>query len=716
MMKFATQIIFWGLCCILIAEPGRATDIPYRIEKQSINVVIDPALSSVHITTDITFSAVTPVQKIAFLINKAAQVSRIEFKGKKVPYQMNQDWNLLKFFQRVDTALQKEYQLAAEIEVILPKSQDKGQIRLIYDLTAGDSVDQAAFSREYIAYQVKGYVGSKGIFISPSYFWYPTLPDNLSRFVISATTPDSFMVVTQGELIKNTVDQNKRSVVWEIAYPASSVHLVGARYNIGEARYRDISIYTFFFPQSQELQESYLNACQRYLGMYEKMIGPYPFTKFAVVENFFPTGYGMPSYTLLGSQVIRLPFIIYTSLGHEVAHNWWGNSVYIDYDSGNWCEGLTTYFADHYYKELKDESEAAQYRRDINRDFTVYVKENKDFPLNKFVERTESSSRAIGYGKSAMVFHQLRRIIGDSLYFNSFQVFYREYRFKDASWSDISHTVNSVTGTDLDWFFDQWLNRKGAPEIFLKSVDFDDPGLSITLEQSAEELYRLYIPIQIIDNDSNVTREKVWLTKSKETFQFNLAGKPLQVRIDPGYDVFRKLSKAEIPPTLAEIYAREEALVVMPDNCPPGKIAAYEQFANTLIDGEENYRVVKSGELNESDLTSYSLYLLGTPSENSLISRLPLLPPTEIEIKDKQLKIAGAAAPRPDDVTIFVTRTSRDDQNICVISLGDNQKTGRIAQLLSHYGKYSYLIFTDGKNSTKEIFSVTDSPMIYNLK
>ena len=69
----------------------------------------------------------------------------------------------------------------------------------------------------------------------------------------------------------------------------------------------------------------------------------------------------MPSFTLLGSQVLRLPFIPYTSLPHEILHNWWGNGVWIDYDGGNWSEGLTAYLSDHLMKELR--GEASDYRR-----------------------------------------------------------------------------------------------------------------------------------------------------------------------------------------------------------------------------------------------------------------------------------------------------------------------------------------------------------------
>ena len=61
----------------------------------------------------------------------------------------------------------------------------------------------------------------------------------------------------------------------------------------------------------------------------------------------------MPTFTLLGPQVIRFPFIINSSYPHEILHNWWGNSVFVDYDTGNWCEGLTAYMADHLIQEQR---------------------------------------------------------------------------------------------------------------------------------------------------------------------------------------------------------------------------------------------------------------------------------------------------------------------------------------------------------------------------
>ena len=118
--------------------------------------------------------------------------------------------------------------------------------------------------------------------------------------------------------------------------------------------------------------------------MYEEMIGPYPYGKFATVENWFPTGYGMPSWTLLGGTVMRLPFIPYTSFGHEIAHNWWGNSVFVDRRGGQLVRGATTYCADYHYKELESPAAAREYRRNLLKDYAAYVRDPaKDFPLTR---------------------------------------------------------------------------------------------------------------------------------------------------------------------------------------------------------------------------------------------------------------------------------------------------------------------------------------------
>jgi hypothetical protein len=362
---------------------------------------------------------------------------------------------------------------------------------------------------------------------------------------------------------------------------------------------------------------------------------------------------------------------------------------------------------------MKNESDAALYRRDLNRDFTVYVKDKKDFPLLDFSERTESASRAIGYGKCALVFHQLRQIIGDSLFFGSFQTFYNNHKFKDASWHDIQKTAEQVSNQDLKWFFEQWIQRKGAPQIQLKSAQFQKNQIELTLTQNQEEQYRLYIPVEVFLSDSSTLVHRLWLEKKEQTFQFPIEGIALRIAVDPYYDLLRKLEKDEIPPTLSEIFSKEEALIVLPDKCQPDIFKNYMKFAETMSDGEEGIKITETTNLSDADLQNKSLYLLGTPAQNSIIGKIQWEADLPFQFKQEQIMIHGTTIPGSDDVSILVARRLNSEENICIIAIGENQKTGRIANLISHYGKYSYLLFRDGKNKIKEIYPVSKSPMVY---
>ncbi len=191
----------------------------------------------------------------------------------------------------------------------------------------------------------------------------------------------------------------------------------------------------------------YLAATAQYLEMYRQLIGPYPYRKFALVENFWETGYGMPTFTLLGREIIRFPFIINSSYPHEILHNWWGNSVFVDYESGNWCEGLTAYLADHLIAEQRGTGD--EYRRSTLQKYRDYVKDGRDFPLTAFRSRESASTEAVGYGKALMAYHMLRLSVGDDAFRKGIARFYRDFKGKRASFADFQKTMEAVGGRDF---------------------------------------------------------------------------------------------------------------------------------------------------------------------------------------------------------------------------------------------------------------------------
>ena len=221
----------------------------------------------------------------------------------------------------------------------------------------------------------------------------------------------------------------------------------------------------------------------------------------------------MPSFTLLGEQVIRFPFILDSSYPHELLHNWWGNGVFVDLASGNWC-GLTAYLADHLIAEQR--GQGADHRRAILQRVTNYVTPENDFPLSRFVSRHNAVTEAVGYGRTAMVFNMLREKLGDAQFVQGLQGFYRDNRFREASFDDIRKSFETVSGLDLRGFFDQWVKGVGTPELKLDRAAGRGEHVDITLSQvQGGRLFALDVPF-VIATDKGV-----------ETFEPGLdAGRP----------------------------------------------------------------------------------------------------------------------------------------------------------------------------------------------
>ena len=162
--------------------------------------------------------------------------------------------------------------------------------------------------------------------------------------------------VVPGRMVDEREQADRYLARFSFSHPAEGIALIAGPYRVEERKVRTalgtaVRLRTYFHSSIRELAPGYLDSILGYLNRFEQQIGHYPYSEFSVVSSPTPTGLGLPTLTYLGIDVLRLPFIRATSLGHEVLHNWWGNGVYPDYERGNWSEGLTTFMADYAFRE-----------------------------------------------------------------------------------------------------------------------------------------------------------------------------------------------------------------------------------------------------------------------------------------------------------------------------------------------------------------------------
>ena len=649
----------------------------------------------------------TNAEKVSFFINKSFQVLSVSLPTRKLDFK---------------TASSGDGQ---RLEILIP-SDLKRSDSMVLDIAYEGFLSEkpGSLEKEDVG-ETTGIISEEGVYLSPACAWYPDIPNSLATFTVTIITPAGYEAVTQGILVNKKSVDNKTYTTWEEKNVSEDCHLVAGRYKVTSIKHNGIDIYAYFFPEEQGLVETYTNATKHYLDMYQKILGNYPYGKFAIVENFFQTGYGMPSFTLLGSTVVKLPFIVDTSLGHEILHNWWGNSVFVEESHGNWCEGLTAYMADYYYKELKDTASADDYRKNICRKYTNYVTGQNDFPLKRFIGRKDQATQAIGYGKTAMVFHMLRQMVGDDLFYQSLRKFYKEQIWQQASWKDIQDIFEDTCKTDLSWFFGQWVNRTGAPFIEMGKTEVVQSGngwlTRIEIIQTSPqtllgkgEPYRLFVPIQMeLDGGNFYTVTEIKESSSAVVLQ--TASQPLHITIDPQCNVFRRLHREEIPPTIDFILGDNEKVIVYPTGGEGALQAAYKNLAELL--GEKGGGIKADTEVTETEMTRKSLFILGGLAENKLAKFFVDNLPKDFTIEEGSFMVNKVPYRDTGNALLVTSRNPKNKDKGIALFLGLSSDTIKnVGFKLPHYGKYSYLIFADGKNIDKGTFAITDSPLQRYLK
>ncbi len=588
------------------------------------------------------------------------------------------------------------------LEVILPQETDDAQatLHISYQARFDNEAPHRPMHTEDPTHGVSAVIKKEGTFLSGRSGWYPDQGHGAATWRLSITAPPGYLAVTAGSLAGHATTPEYSLSVWIVNQPLPSLTVSAGPYEVSSDLERDIPVYAYFYPESRDLARDYIQAARRHLDFYQDLLGPYPFEKFAVVENFFPTGYGFPSWTLLGSAVIRLPFIMETSLPHEIAHSWWGNGVRVDYSQGNWSEAITTYVADYLLQERSSEEAARDYRLRTLRGYSSLVTAEKDFPLSGFISRHNPESQAIGYGKGAMVFHMLRRKVGDEIFWDALRLMIRENMFQEAGWDDFEETFSDLADKDLRTFFEQWVQKPGGPLLALHDVQLTGRENDWTVKGKIiqEEPYfdiRLHIHLE---TEGQPKKVELNLDGSEKSFELKTASRPLRLRADPDAHVFRRLHPGEIPATVERIRGSESLIAVAASSLSQKEARAAQVLLQAL--NRENIPLISEEDTTEKKLQNRDVLFLGLPRDYAD----PLFDQTDgTELWSSLGFTDGGQLSSPDSALFAAVNPPGDPETTWAYFVSSSPEAARdAARRIPHYGRYSYLLFAGGEVRIRE--------------
>jgi aminopeptidase N len=671
MLRFSSRIPLLMLPLLLSLPTGVSAA---RVDRHQLHLELQPATQRM-VAHDLISLAVTAPQPLRFELADHCQVTAVAIDGKPVRYR----------------------QAGVDLE-LLPETTDTAPLSVAIDYTATFAALPPAqpAHHEDPGYGVVASISPQGSYLSAGLAWFPRRDGVLQQLEIEISAPAGYHAVTAGRRSAFTSTAEAATSHWSLERPVNGLPLAAGPFEVHEASAGRIPVYAYFYPRSSALVADYLAATVAYLEFYAKRFGPYPFSKFAIVENFFPSGYGFPSWTLLGSSVIQLPFIVQTSLGHEVAHSWWGNGVQVDYAQGNWCEGLTTYVADYLYQEQESAAAARAYRLKILRDYAT-LRNSAEFPVTGFRARNDNLSQVIGYGKVAMLFHMLRQRVGNENFWATLKQLAAQRMFAQVGWAELLQRFAQVSGQALEADFLPWLQRPGAPQLQLSSVRLESTGdgwlISGTLRQLGEP-WPLRVNCQL-QTEAGSSSQTVTLDDAATDFAFRTTSRPLSLSVDPDADLLRLLEPMEIPASVNHLRASDRLLVVT----LPGQDAALPALQVLLAAlRQPGARRLSLADYRRQTPPAADLLFLGQPATEDL-------PPVLID-----RPLVGPVDPQHAALTLL-RQTEHPDRVVAIYQPGALEYAERVARKIPHYGKYSQLEFADGRNTLKRILAPPAQPL-----
>ena len=310
-----------------------------------------------------------------------------------------------------------------------------------------------------------------------------------------------------------------------------------------------------------------------------------------------------------------------------------------------------------------------------------------------------------------MVFHMLRKMLGEDPFWGALRDIYRQRLFQSTAWTNLQQAFEKHSNRSLQMFFDQWVYRKGAPRFYLDgiSIEHSDGRWRIHGRVVQYKPYYSFPLTLVVESGGQKIFENISVTADHTTpIEVDSADPPQKLILDPDVDMMRRLFDSEIPPSINALKSSPSVLFLLSDNIKPELKEAAEILVISL--GLKAYEFVSDSNINQRQLYENDLVMIGYPNKKELLRRMP----NEVVIHDQAFTLNQKSYDGASDVFFGVfTHPYVDDRIAALFWPLSSDDAEKVARKITHYGKYSYLAFHNGKNQDKGFWQINESPLVY---
>ncbi|MGC2172979.1 MAG: M1 family aminopeptidase [Candidatus Sulfotelmatobacter sp.] len=563
------------LLLAFVAMPARAAEKPHlRVDDYQIEAVLTPHLHEISARAKVRFTALDDLTVAIFELHNDLRVTRVlDEKGQPLSAErVTQD---------------------STVRVALPAGLAKDASTTLTFEYEGElnTADDSPVPGLKLAY-----IGDDTSYLLYAGRWFPVSGYGLNRFTatISVTVPAHMLVIGSGQ---STVVENPASnkpntnglptktftfVYSKPSFPGTIIAGIFQEFRSDEA---GIDLRVFFKPNHQTLAPEYTSTAVQEFTYFITLYGPPLSQRLNVVElpgDTVPYAWAPEIAGIAGPSITQKTN--YRLLANAIAHQWWGVSVSPATKDDWWLtDGFSRYSEAMYVENAAGPAGLEEVVKDMSVGALAYdtVPLSSASKLDPFSPEFQS----LVTDKGAMILHMLRWVLGEDKYLKTMREFATTYAGKSATMDEFQAIAEKYYGSQLTWFFTQWLDSTGAPEFKLKytvyrlgnvgkepsSKEDKSPGFRVTGEVAQDlDLFRMPVDLRV-ETDGKTEDRKIEVVGTNSPFSIETFGRPRRVTIDPDHHVLTNSSDVKLRASIL----RGQALQLQGDL--PGALAEFNK-------------------------------------------------------------------------------------------------------------------------------------------
>ena len=407
--------------------------------------------------------------------------------------------------------------------------------------------------------------------------WVPTYdaPDDKATWDILVTADSGLAVLSNGRLVDVTPapgggSGGQRVWHWSQERPASTYlySIVVGPFTVLHDQWRGVPVDYWVYPDTVAAAWRTFGETPAMIELFSRLLVPFPWAKYdqSAVADFTYGGMENVSATTQTDDALHPassePFEARGLVAHELAHQWFGDlTTTADWADAWLNEGMATYL-ESVQTEMTRGLAAAEEEWTGQQEQAMAADR---FGARPLVWGVYPGTDPIAlfftghiYPKGAQLAHQLRRLLGDSLFWAGLRRFLTDNAYRPVTTADFAVSFEKTCRCDLDWFFDQWAYGVGYPKVhWARHWAEGLKTLHLMVEQtqpvdSIHPLFRFPVTVRVTTRDS-VVRQEITITKQRDTFAIPLPSAPLAVRFDEGGWLLGEVTGDQTPAELADM-------------------------------------------------------------------------------------------------------------------------------------------------------------------